>query len=102
MKLSELQMVGNGIILIILLIGLSDGCSNTRIRESAKKETNEIYVGKGDTIYIRYGHGTAMFLVDRVDVKNKVFVGQQCNVLDIDIRDKCVLSFEDYLKYRPE
>lgn len=98
-------------LLAILLIGLLGGCDNKPEITEGKEKTNIvagqddpeiITVAKGDTIYIQYAGTTAMFLVDKVDMQNKVIVGRQCNIYDITIRNKRVISFSEYLKLRAE
>lgn len=101
----------SALIIIVVLIATLGGCDNeTEIMEGKEKiniisgqENPEIItLAKGDTIYIQYAGTTAMFLISKVDMKNRVIVGNQCNVYDITIRNKRVMSFSEYLKLRAE
>ena len=87
------------IILSMLLIGCQD---KSEIIKGKTYHPNQITVSIGDTIYIKHGYSTAMFLVEKVDMKNRVFIGHQCNTLDLTIRNKRVLSFSEYLEDRAD
>ena len=99
------------LILVVVLIGLLGGCDSKPEITEGKEKVNVIAgqdnpeiitIARGDTIYIQYARTTAMFLVDKVDIKNKVIIGRQCNIYDITIRTKRVISFSEYLKLRAE
>lgn len=108
MNLKAKIMVATFFVALSCLLG---GCGNKSEITEGKEKANivagqdapeMITIARGDTIYIQYAGTTAMFLVDKVDIKNRVIVGRQCNIYDITIRDKRVISFSEYLKLRAE
>jgi len=85
------------LILFVGLISLLYGCGNDDIFVEGASKLNQ--VSAGDTIYYKYGFHPIVFIIEKIDKKNRVIIGRSSNWLG-DYKDyrQDVVSFDDYLK----
>jgi hypothetical protein len=96
--MKTLQNFFSRTILVVGLICLLGGCDDRKeIKVNAQTNKTERVYKVGDTLYYNYitGHNV-MFIIEKIDVEQKVFIGRQSNIYDATIFSKQILSFREY------